>query len=49
MVVDRVSRVLALADDLLGRIDVASTRTDGSSQAALAKAFRGELLPNGEG
>jgi type I restriction enzyme S subunit len=41
----RVDQLLALADVLDDRIDVAAARIGRSSQAVLAKAFRGELAP----
>jgi len=49
-VVHRASRMLELADGLLARIEVAARRVDFSSQAVLAKAFRGGLpVPAYEG
>lgn len=42
-IVRRVGQLLALADGLKRRIEIASIRIDRSSQAVLAKAFRGEL------
>jgi type I restriction enzyme S subunit len=36
--------MLELADGLLARIEGASRRIERSSQAVLAKAFRGELI-----
>jgi type I restriction enzyme S subunit len=42
-VVRRVDQLLAVAGRLLARIDLAARRVDRSSQAVLAKAFRGEL------
>jgi type I restriction enzyme S subunit len=42
-IVRRVDQLLALADGLTRRIEIASTRVDRSSQAVLARAFRGEL------
>jgi type I restriction enzyme, S subunit len=44
-IVRRVDQLLALASGLTQRIDAASTRIDRSSQAVLAKAFRGDLTP----
>jgi type I restriction enzyme S subunit len=46
-IVHRASRMLGLADGLLARIEAASRGVERSSQAVLAKAFRGELLPTG--
>lgn len=43
-IVRRVDQFLALADVLRQRVEVASTQIDRSSQAVLAKAFRGELM-----
>jgi type I restriction enzyme, S subunit len=43
-IVRRASRLLELADDLIARIKLASHAVNRSSQAVLAKAFRGELL-----
>jgi type I restriction enzyme, S subunit len=48
-IVRRTSKLLATIDRLQQRIDAASARVDRSSQAVLAKAFRGELLPAGPG
>jgi type I restriction enzyme S subunit len=48
-IVKRVDQLLALADGLHKKIDSASDRIVSSSQAVLAKAFRGELLPSTEG
>jgi type I restriction enzyme S subunit len=45
----RVDQLLALADALEQRIEVASRRVDRSSQAVLAKAFRGDLTPSLDG
>jgi type I restriction enzyme, S subunit len=42
-IVHRASRMLELADGLLARIEGASRRVEHTSQAMLAKAFRGEL------
>ncbi len=42
-IVRRVHQLLALADSLATRVDAASDRVERSSQAVLAKAFRGEL------
>ena len=44
-IVSRVDRLLATADALLARIDTAQRQVSLSSQAVLAKAFRGELVP----
>jgi type I restriction enzyme S subunit len=41
----RVDELLALAHRLQRRIEAAASRVDRSSQAVLAKAFRGELIP----
>ncbi len=46
-IVKRVERLLSVADGLRARIDAASKRVDRSSQAVLAKAFRGELVGSG--
>jgi type I restriction enzyme, S subunit len=43
-IVTRVDRLLAVADDLQNRIDTAAGRVERSSQAILAKAFRGDLV-----
>lgn len=43
-IVNRVSELFALADNVTTRIDAASHRVDRSSQAILAKAFQGKLL-----
>jgi type I restriction enzyme S subunit len=43
-IVRRVDELLQLADGLRDRVDAASRRVDRSSQAVLAKAFRGELI-----
>ncbi len=48
-IVRRVDGLLHLADGLQDRIDAASKRVDRSSQAVLAKAFRGELVTPVEG
>jgi len=42
-IIRRVGRILSLAADVSSRIDAASQRADRSSQAVLAKAFRGEF------
>jgi type I restriction enzyme, S subunit len=47
-IVHRASRMLELADTLLARAEAASRRVQRSSQAVLAKAFRGELTPTGD-
>jgi type I restriction enzyme, S subunit len=46
-IVRRVEGLLTLADRLDARIDAAARRIERSSQAVLAKAFRGELGVNG--
>jgi type I restriction enzyme, S subunit len=43
-IASRVKKLLAVADGLRGRIDAASRRVELSSQAVLAKAFRGDLV-----
>jgi type I restriction enzyme S subunit len=48
-IVRRVDQLLALADGLGERIEVAATCIDRSSQAVLAKAFRGELVTHALG
>jgi type I restriction enzyme S subunit len=48
-IVRRAQRLLALADGLTARVDPASKRVDRSSQAVLAKVFRGELIGAGSG
>jgi type I restriction enzyme, S subunit len=48
-IVRRVDRLLTLADGLQRRVNNAARRVDRSSQAVLAKAFRGELVTTGEG
>lgn len=45
-IVRRASRMLQLSGDLLARLHLAVRCVDRSSQAVLAKAFRGELLTN---
>jgi type I restriction enzyme, S subunit len=45
-IVSRVDGLLAAADSLLARIDAAQRDVSLSSQAVLAKAFRGELIPS---
>jgi type I restriction enzyme S subunit len=47
-IVRRVDQLSELATSLRTRIDTASRRVDRSSQAVLAKAFRGELIADGE-
>ncbi|MGH7869946.1 MAG: restriction endonuclease subunit S [Candidatus Dormibacteraceae bacterium] len=42
-IIRRVSQMLSLADGFLARIDTASCCVDRTSQAVLAKAFRGDL------
>ena len=44
-IVARAAALLAIADDLGGRIDAANSALGRSAQAVLAKAFRGELSP----
>lgn len=46
-IVQRVDQLLALADALTQRIDAASNQVERSSQAVLAKAFRGDLKTGG--
>jgi type I restriction enzyme S subunit len=48
-IVRRVEGLLDLADRLLGRVESASVRVDRTSQAVLAKAFRGKLVAVGDG
>jgi len=43
-IANRVKKLLAVCDGLRGRIEAASRRVERSSQAVLAKAFRGELV-----
>lgn len=43
-IVTRAGELLALGARIVSRIDVASTRVERSSQAILAKAFRGNLI-----
>ncbi len=45
-IVSRVGKLLRAADALSERVGSACRRVDGTSQAVLAKAFRGELLHN---
>jgi type I restriction enzyme S subunit len=45
-IVRRVDQLLALAESLRERIELASERVERSSQAVLAKAFRGDLTPS---
>ncbi len=47
-IVERASEMLAIADVLLNRFERVSRVIDRSSQAVLAKAFRGELIANGD-
>lgn len=47
-IVRRVDALYSLADDVVGRIDTAAHRIDRTSQAVLAKAFRGDLIADGE-
>ncbi|TDO29484.1 type I restriction enzyme S subunit [Kribbella sp. VKM Ac-2527] len=44
-IVAKLDKALALARDVSNRIEMASRSADLSSQAVLAKAFRGELVP----
>jgi len=46
-IVRQVESLLSIADVLLSRIDLASGSVERSSQAVLAKAFRGQLSPAG--
>jgi type I restriction enzyme S subunit len=46
-IVHRAYRLLQLADGLMSRMNVASRRVERSSDAVLAKAFRGELISVG--
>jgi type I restriction enzyme, S subunit len=46
-IVSRASRLLQLAEDLLARLDGATSRVRRSPQAVLAKAFRGDLVQAG--
>lgn len=46
-IVRRASQMLARADTLLAHIDATTRRLNLSSQAVLAKAFRGELVSGG--
>jgi hypothetical protein len=43
-IVRRALVLLAIIDQLLPMVDSAAARVDRSSQAVLAKAFRGELI-----
>jgi type I restriction enzyme S subunit len=43
-IVLRVSKILISVDDVLARLDATRKQVDRSSQAVLAKAFRGQLL-----
>jgi type I restriction enzyme S subunit len=45
-IVERVNRLIALADALTQKIEAAADRVECSSQAVLAKAFRGDLSIN---
>ena len=45
-IVDRVESLLKLADSIQKRVEVELSRTEKMTQAILAKAFRGELVPN---
>lgn len=49
VIVERASQMLTQTDGLLSRIEAARLRIERSSQAVLAKAFRGELVTNGKG
>ena len=44
-IVRRVEALFALADELEARVKAATARVEKSTQAILAKAFRGELVP----
>jgi type I restriction enzyme S subunit len=46
-IVNRLDSALNMAARLVKRIDTASRIVDRSSQAVLARAFRGELIPAG--
>jgi type I restriction enzyme S subunit len=48
-IVTKVDRLLALADRVLARVEDASSQVDRSSQAVLAKAFRGDLITSSVG
>lgn len=48
-IVRRTEALLAIADQLLVRIEGASRRVERTSQAVLAKAFRGDLIPTAIG
>jgi type I restriction enzyme, S subunit len=43
-IVRRVDRLIALADEVQQRVEEAHRKVQSSSQAVLAKAFRGELI-----
>lgn len=45
VIVERASRMLMVADSIHRRVESASSAVDKSSQAVLAKAFRGQLAP----
>lgn len=47
-IVHRVNQLFQVADRLQQRLETASRRVDRTAQAALAKAFRGDLVSNGE-
>lgn len=44
-IVRRVEQLFAFADQLEARVNAAQTRIDRLTQSILAKAFRGELVP----
>ncbi|KTS75229.1 specificity determinant HsdS [Pseudomonas oryzihabitans] len=44
-IVHRVEQLFAFADQLESRVKAAQTRIDRLAQSILAKAFRGELVP----
>ena len=44
-IVRRVEQLLVFADQLEARVKAAQARIDGLTQSILAKAFRGELVP----
>ena len=44
-IVRRVDALFALADKIEGRVEAATQRVEKITQAILAKAFRGELVP----
>lgn len=46
-IVRRVDQLLTVADEIGRRVDAAERKVERTLQAALAKAFRGELIPAG--